>query len=190
MHVTKLDSARRQLVTAIRLFFNGGDLVSVYSLASNAWELIDALCTEAHVKSFSKQTRENLQAGHTLKFYVNEPCRNFFKHASQDPNPASSVELSVTNVQSLLFLAVEDYIRYRKGGPIEAQVFQAWFVAVFPKKIAENIDAQSKLEEVGRAFPGIATLEVGDQVEMGRQVLEAAYKDAEVMGDTRTEPSI
>jgi hypothetical protein len=38
MHVTKIDAARRQLVTAIRLFFDGGDPVSVYSLASNAWK--------------------------------------------------------------------------------------------------------------------------------------------------------
>ena len=81
MRVTKLDSARRQLVTAIRLFFNGGDLVSVYSLALNAWDVIDVLCTKAFVGSFSKQARVNLPAGHTLKYYINEPCRNFFKHA-------------------------------------------------------------------------------------------------------------
>ncbi|EOA06565.1 hypothetical protein HFRIS_002359 [Herbaspirillum frisingense GSF30] len=190
MRVTKLDSARRQLVTAIRLFFDGGDFVSVYSLASNAWEVIDALCEKANVESFSKEARESLQAGHTLKYYINEPCRNFFKHANQDPDPGSSVELSVSNVQALLFLAVEDYLRYRRGGPIEAQVFQAWFVAVFPEKIADNPDAQSKLKHVGRAFPGITTLASVDQIKMGREVLEAAYKDEEVVGDPRTEPSL
>ncbi|WP_322104044.1 hypothetical protein [Paraburkholderia sp. J41] len=39
MRVTKIDAARRQLITAIRLFFDGGDRVSVYPLASNAWEI-------------------------------------------------------------------------------------------------------------------------------------------------------
>lgn len=190
MRVTKLDSARRQLVTAIRLFFNDGDLVSVYSLASNAWEVIDVLCTKAFVESFSKQARGNLPAGHTLTYYINEPCRNFFKHAERDPNPDSSVELSVANVQALLFLAVEDYLRYRKGGPIEAQVFQAWFIAVFPEKVTDEPDALSKLEYARRAFPGIASLALADQIEMGRKVLEAAHKNANVVGDTRTEPSI
>lgn len=85
MIVTKIDAAKRQLITAIRLFFDGGDGVSVYSLASNVWEVIDVLCTNTGVKSFSKQMRENLPAGHTPKYYINEPWRNFFKHAKRRP---------------------------------------------------------------------------------------------------------
>ena len=187
MLVTKIDAARRQLITAIRLFFDGGDPVSVYSLASNAWEVIDVLCTSAGVESFSKQ---NLPAGHTLKYYINEPCRNFFKHAEQDPNPDSSVELREANVAAILFLAVEDYIRFRQGGPVEAQVFQLWFIAVFPEKVTEDDPvAQSKLESAKLAFPGIATLASSDTIEMGRQVLEAARKDAGLAADPKTEPS-
>src|SRR6266702_6455095 len=147
MLVTKIDAARRQLITAIRLFFDGGDPVSVYSLASNAWEVIDVLCTSAGVDSFSKQTRETLPSGHTLKYYINEPCRNFFKHDEQDPNPDSSVVLREPNVSAILFLAVEDYIRLRQAGPVEAQVFQLWFIAVFPEKVSEDDPvAQSKLD--------------------------------------------
>ena len=191
MLVTKIDAARRQLITAIRLFFDGGDSVSVYSLASNAWEVVDVLCTSAGVESFSKQARENLPAGQTLKYYINEPCRNFFKHAEQDPNPDSSVELREANVAAILFLAVEDYIRFRQGGPVEAQVFQLWFIAVFPEKVAEDNDvAQSKLESGKLAFPGIATLALSDQIEMGRQVLEAVRKDAGLAADPETEPSL
>ncbi|WP_233862952.1 hypothetical protein [Paraburkholderia adhaesiva] len=191
MRVTKLDAARRQLITAIRLFFDGGDGVSVYSLASNAWEVIDVLCTSAGVESFSKQARENLPAGQTLKYYVNEPCRNFFKHAAQDPNPDSSVELRESNVAAILFLAVEDYIRLRQGGPVEAQVFQVWFIAVFPEKVTEDDPvAQSKLEDAKLVFPGITTLAASDQIEMGRRVLETAREDAGLAADPKTEPSL
>jgi len=191
MLVTKVDAARRQLITAIRLFFDGGDPVSVYSLASNAWEIIDVLCTSTGVESFSKQGRENLPAGHTLKYYVNEPCRNFFKHAEQDPNPNSSVELREADVAAILFLAVEDYIRFRQGGPLEVQVFQAWFIAVFPEKVTEDDStAQSKLEDAKLVFPGIATLDPFDRIEMGRKVLESASKDAQLAADPKTEPSL
>ncbi|KVF43016.1 hypothetical protein [Burkholderia seminalis] len=191
MVVTKIDAARRQLITAIRLFFDGDDPVSVYSLASNAWEVIDVLCTSAGVESFSKQARENLPDGHTLKYYVNEPCRNFFKHAEQDPNPDSSVELREANVAAILFLAVEDYIRFRQGGPVEAQVFQLWFIAAFPEKVAEDDPvAQSKLESAKLAFPGIDKLCSSDKVEMGRQVLAAARKDDGLAADPKTEPSL
>ena len=190
MRVTKIDAARRQLITAIRLFFDGGDRVSVYSLASNAWEVVDVLCTSAGVESFSKQARENLPAGHTLKYYINEPCRNFFKHAEQDPNPDSSVELREANVAAILFLAVEDYIRLRQGGPIEAQVFQAWFIAAFPEKIADELVAQSKLESAKLAFPDIAALAASDRIGMGQQVLEAARRDSALAADPKTEPSL
>ena len=190
MLVTKIDAARRQLTTAIRLFFDGGDPVSVYSLASNAWEVIDVLCTSAGVESFSKQTRESLPAGHTLKYYINEPCRNFFKHAQQDPTPDSSVELSEANVAAILFLAVEDYIRFREGGPVEAQVFQLWYIAVSPEKVSkDDVVAQSKLESAKVAFPGIATLAWSSSA-MGRRVLEAARRDARLAADPKTEPSI
>jgi hypothetical protein len=191
MFVTKIDAAKRQLITAIRLFFEGGDPVSVYSLASNAWEVVDVFCTNAGVESFSKQARENLPTGHTLRYYINEPCRNFFKHAEQDPDPESSVELREANVAALLFLAVEDYIRFRRGGPVEAQVFQLWFIAVFPEKVTEGDPvAQPKLESAKLAFPGIATLASSDKIAMGRQVLEAARKDAWLAADPKTEPSV
>lgn len=190
MHITKIAAARRQLTTAIRLFFDGGDRVSVYSLASNAWEVIDVLCTSANVESFSKQARENLPDGHTLNHYINEPCRNFFKHAKQDPDPDSSVELLESNVAAILFLAVEDYMRLRQGGPVEAQVFQAWFIAVFPEKVADEPVAQSVLEDVNLAFPGIATLVASDQIETGRRVLEAALNDPGLTADPKTEPSL
>jgi hypothetical protein len=143
------------------------------------------------VESFPKQARENLPAGHTLKYYINEPCRNFFKHAERDPNPDSLVELREANVAAILFLAVEDYIRLRQGGPVEAQVFQPWFIAVFPEKVAEDDPvAQSKLESARLAFPGIATLASSDKNEMGRQVLEAARKNVGLASDPKTEPSL
>ncbi|WP_260429001.1 MULTISPECIES: hypothetical protein [unclassified Burkholderia] len=189
--MTKIDAARRQLITAIRLFFDGGDPVSMYSLASNAWEVIDVLCTSAGVESFSKQARENLPDGHKLKYYVNEPCRNFFKHAEQDPNPDNSVELREADVAAILFLAAEDYMRFRQGGPVEAQVFQLWFIAVFPEKVtADDPVAQSKLEYAKLAFPGIARLGSSEQIEMGRQMLVAALKDGDLAADPKTERSL
>ena len=57
--LTKLDVARRQLAVAIRLFFDDRDTVSVYTLATNAWEIVDALCKFLDVDSLSKQTRGN-----------------------------------------------------------------------------------------------------------------------------------
>jgi hypothetical protein len=165
--------------------------VSVYSLASNAWEIIDVLCMSAAVESFSKQAREHLPAGQTLKHYINEPCRNFFKHVKEDSNPDSAVELRETDVAAILFLAMEDYMRFRHGGPVEAQVFQLWFIVVFPEKVPDDdLVAQSTLESAKIVFPNIAALASSDKIKMGRQVLEAARKNVRLTADPKTESSL
>ena len=56
----KIDVARRQLITAIRLVFDGEDSVSVYSLAANAWEIIDVLCNKEKILSLSNQSRSQI----------------------------------------------------------------------------------------------------------------------------------
>jgi len=53
-----IEVAKRQLVTAIRLLFDGEDSVSILSLVANAWEIIDVLCNREDVLSFSNQSRE------------------------------------------------------------------------------------------------------------------------------------
>lgn len=84
-NLSKIDVARRQLITAIRLLFDGEDSVSIFSLAANAWEIIDVLCKNADVSSLSNHARENIPTGKNLKYdYINSPYRNFFKHADND----------------------------------------------------------------------------------------------------------
>jgi hypothetical protein len=106
--LTKVDAARRQLATAISLFFKGEDAVSVLSLAANAWEVIDALCTHGGVASMSAQARSYIAPGKDLKKdYINSPFRNFFKHADWDPDGVLQ-DFEDSAVDGILFLAVKD----------------------------------------------------------------------------------
>jgi hypothetical protein len=41
--ITKLEAARRQLVTAIRIYFADGDPISTHTLAAAAFEILDDL---------------------------------------------------------------------------------------------------------------------------------------------------
>ena len=84
--LAKQDVARSQLLAALNLFFDDGDPVSVYTLASNAWEIIDSLCVSNEIESISNETRGNISIDKDLKKdYINGPYRNFFKHADRDP---------------------------------------------------------------------------------------------------------
>jgi hypothetical protein len=189
MTLTKSDVARRQLVTAIRLFFSNGDPVSVYTLASNAWEVIDELCRLRGVDSASDQTRTHLDAPKDLKKnYINAPYRNFFKHANKDPD-GKVTDFDAVSSEGVLFLAAEDYTRLNKKSPIEMQVYSYWFCAKYPEKLSPSATEllTSKLQT---AFPGIADAERTAQLAMGSRAIAGAIKDPTVMNDPRTEQSL
>ncbi len=186
--LTKLEVARRQLATAIDLFFAGRDVLSVYSLATNAWEVVDVLCRNAGVKSFSVEARENVPAGKDLKLsYINSPYRNFLKHADTDcektlpPLPDSQVE-------GVLFLAVEDYLRLNGRSPVQFQVFQLWYLAKYPTKRAPGL-SDELMDGVAAAFPGLSSLSRGAQLAQGAHMLADAVNDLALAGHPSTEPA-
>jgi len=184
--LTKLDVARRQLCTAIDLLFAGRDAVSVYSLAANSWEVIDVLCRNAGIASFSNQARENVPTGKDLKFnYVNSPYRNFFKHADSD-SEKTLPPLPDSQVEGVLFLAVEDYIRLNGRSPVQFQVFQLWYLAKHPEKLAPGV-ANELMGGLTAAFPGLPALSRDAQLALGAQMLANAGGDQDLAGDPKTE---
>lgn len=184
--LTKTSVARRQLATAIDLFFAGRDAVSIYSLAANAWEVIDALCIKAGIESMSVQARGYVSAGRDLKRnYVNSPHRNFFKHADNDPDQTLE-PLSQSHVEGLLFLAVEDYIRLNRRSPVQFQVFQLWYLAKHPEKLDPAV-ATELIESVMQTFPGMSSLPQRDQIARGAEMLAQASHDLSLLADPRTE---
>jgi hypothetical protein len=184
--LTKRVVAQRQLVAAIRLFFDHADLVPVYSLAANAWEIVDTLATRAGIDSISDQTREHILPGKNLKSdYINSPYRNFFKHADRDPD-ASVPPLKDGNVESVVFLAVEDYLRLFGMSPVEFQVYQLWYLAKYEEKLSSGAKARV-LDDIRKAFPNIRNLARGEQLSMARSVLASVQADSDLRGDPRTE---
>lgn len=173
-------------MTAIRLLFNAEDSVSAYSLAANAWEVIDALCKREGIESLSSQTREHLPRGADLKLdYINSPYRNFFKHADRDPDEILP-RFKESTVDSIIFLAVEDYLRFLKKSPVEFQVFQLWYLATNVEKTSANALSEI-LDSIESTFPRIRESTRSDRLAMGRRALEQAWTDQELLQDQRTE---
>jgi len=99
--ITKLEAARRQLNTAIMLWFADGDPVSIHTLAYAAYEIIHAVSKQrlrtqkllfdaAHVKEEYRPEVNKLLKKHA----------NFFKHAKTD----AENQIEFPPVVSLLFL--------------------------------------------------------------------------------------
>jgi hypothetical protein len=187
--LTKLDAGRHQLVTAINLFFSNRDPISTYSLATNAWEVIDVLCNQSNVDSISNETRGRIIGQNKdLKYdYINSPYRNFFKHADKDPD-AILEGFDDTKCDPILFLASEDYIRLNQASPLEMQVFQLWYLALYTDKVSHE-DLDRIKASIAVIFPDIKNLDRAAQKEFGLQQLLAAKSDPELLSDPLVQAS-
>lgn len=173
-------------MTAIQLFFGGGDPISIFTLAANAWEVVDALCSGQGIDSISNESREHVPEGKDLKRdYINSPYRNFFKHADRDPE-ARLVGFDATKCDGVIFLAVEDYLRLMGKSPVEFQMFQLWYLACYVEKVSDDSLARI-LKRTDQLFPDIRRVPRDRQILMGEKALEWAQTDIDLVNDPKTE---
>jgi hypothetical protein len=101
--IGKLDAARRQLETALTLWFNDGDPVSIHTLACAAYEIIHAVSEKRNpyrrdllfdTLVVKDEYRQKFNA------LMKSPA-NFFKHADRDGEAAITFQ---TNLTQLFFM--------------------------------------------------------------------------------------
>ena len=89
LHLSKIDVALRQLDTAIRLYFQFGEPVSIHALASAAAEVLADLADHAGLKpQVSWKNFVEIYGKPDKREFLMEIYRkpqNFFKHADRDP---------------------------------------------------------------------------------------------------------
>jgi len=125
--VSKLDAARRQMETAIRLYFSEADPVSIHTLTSAAYELLSDI---NRAKGGSPMLKEQAptwvrpDAKDEAKRSLNK-AMNFFKHADRDTNGVLDFSLGPT--QLLLYDACRKY-RELTGETVPLlAVFDIWY---------------------------------------------------------------
>lgn len=143
--VTKLDAARRQLRTAIRLWFNGGDPVSIHALAFAAYEVIHV------VSKKRKPNRRDLlfdalivKDEHRREFNIMLKMHgNFFKHAKNDWN----AEIEFAPALSILFLmgAAAGIRLMGERQSVEESALVFWFFIHAPEWLTP--DFRKRLED-------------------------------------------
>lgn len=192
MRLTPLLVARAQLMTAIELFLEDRDPVSVQSLAGNARELLEAMCRLEGVEPMADLIlsdhpgRDKKWLYGTINLY-----RNCFKHlgktqAERDSDQATLDQFNDRVNEFLLYVCVEDYVRLRKAMPVPFQIFQVWFSA----KNADLIAEQGTADQMRNAFPRIAELTRAKQKALARHLTKEYLDNPDLHSDPRTEPLI
>lgn len=165
--VKKLEAAKRQLHTAIKLWFADADQVSVHTLACAAHQIV-------HDININKEGEELLLDSLLIreefrKEYVREmkKAMNFFKHADTDPNPIGAVEFSPPITELFILFAILGLQRFGEHFTETTSAFLLFYAIRNPhlvtKEFSASINSASiKIEDVAN-LPAISKLEFWEQ---------------------------
>jgi len=126
-NLSKLDVARRQLATAIRMFFSLGDPIAIHTLAAASQGLLRDLAKASGAEHGSiLHDNPHIPGPLREEWYrqLNQP-RNFFKHADRDPD--RSLEFKPEDNENLILDAVLLWYTNSHAAFHEASVYLGWF---------------------------------------------------------------
>jgi hypothetical protein len=191
MKLDKTEIARRQLGTALALFLEDSDPVSVHTLACAGCEIAEHLTRKAGEEPFSTHallTFPDLDRGKIRR--LQNQYWNAFKHAQtrddterEDSHLLEHFEDDVND--HTLFVGWYDYALAVRALPIEAQIFQAWYFALYPEKLNPEVDTT----KYQRVFPPmLPSKSRADQKGALRKVISSFPKEnPEVMKHPQTD---
>jgi hypothetical protein len=177
MKLTKIDVAEARIRAAVRLFFEGGHPVPVYTLANAAREIVATIGEQIDVETVQQELASSLGIGVKEMLRPLGMAANFFKHADRDA--AAILDFDERDAEVVLQLACHDFGRITGGMPIEAQIYEAWIAAIaFPRVSEAPLRGQELIRRVIAHFPGIrgAASRV-EQKKIGLGILERALTD-------------
>ena len=189
MKLDKTQVARRHLGTALALFLDDRDPVSVHTLACAGCEVAEHLTHKAGKEPFSTHalaTFPDLDIGKIKK--VQNQYWNAFKHATtKDGLDRADEELRAnfddeTN-NHVLFVGWHDYMLATGTLPPEAQVFLMWYFALYPEKLDPEVDCSPYT----RAFPNLKDKSPPERKRMLHERIASARNDRDLMCDSRTD---
>ena len=169
--ISKLDSAKRQLEIAIKLYFNFDDPVSIHTLTTAAYNVLrdinknrgngSVLIKEWLVKYLIKPEKQK-----EFRKMINE-AENFFKHADKDSEKAYTFNPRQTEI--LLWDAVRIY--HLLTGEISPllYLYRGWF-------IMHNLDIFNGISEEDKTNLQSSGYSASDRVKYFSAMLIVAHK--------------
>lgn len=170
--IDKLDAARRQLESAITLFFDDGDVVSQHTLISAAHGVVYDLAQQRGIGGSIKDSPlvapEN-RAGFIRAIHLPQ---NFFKHAKADAGTKLAFRYQISPFY--LFDALRLYILLSGAATEPMRVFFVWFQLCYPdlfcypaaeedlRRIRDDTTDPEAFKTLGKVL--LQRLSLGDEV--------------------------
>lgn len=190
MSQLKIEGARRQLGTALALYLKNKDPVAVHCLSNGGCELIEFYAKKAGGDPFVShmmKTFPDLDIAEVRR--LQRQYWNAFKHAthprSEQERDDDDLLRKFSDVQNdhALFIGWYDYALAANMLPIEAQVHQLWYIALYPEKLAPH----HSIEPYEKMFPNLKTKPRDAQKRILNDVIATARANPEFMHDDLTD---
>lgn len=144
MNISKLDAARRQLETAVNLYFHECDPVSIHTLTCAAYEILRRINTggKPMVKDWM---RDYIRPKYVREFgdKLNE-AQNFFKHSGKDTDQTLTFNAGQTDI--LLLDACWTYRRVAQERLPLLAIFEMWAALTWAKSFV-TYDGMEQLDQ-------------------------------------------
>ena len=128
--VDKVDAARRQLESAITMFFDDWDVVSQHTLISAAHGILYDLANQRRIGGSIKDSplvRPEDRASFIRAIHLPQ---NFFKHATKDSGQKLAFRYQVSHF--FLFDSIRLFALLHRGATERMKVFLVWFQLRYP----------------------------------------------------------
>lgn len=150
MSITKLEAARRQLDSAIRLYISNDDLVAVHTLSRAAFRILYDIYPRKRSDGFEKSMNDLIERLGWKEF---NRLTNFFKHADSDADAAISDHSRIDTEMGIGFACIL-YSRIVEKMSAEMKAFDMWMHAMHPDELPLAVDPDPEIEADYRAAVG------------------------------------
>ena len=173
IRVNKIEAARRQIDTGIRMLFSKEDPVAIETLAMAALRIVRDLAAKKDDSYMHKVTKTIIKPGMEKKFWrqMQAPA-NFLKHADKDPDGILD-NLDEEANEGTLFLACLFYQDLGNQYTQEMITLVAWYMALHPEFLRDDANTRFRqpFEEASLDVRGKSRAE---QLSIGNQLLQLA----------------
>lgn len=173
--VTKLEAAKRQLDTAIKLYFDNEDSLSVHTLAYASFKILFDLYPSFHSDGYAAKIDELIQQPKLGWSRFNRTA-NFLKHADRDPMDELKHH-DADHVEGTIGLAACLYRRIAGDFTPRMRGFDCWTEALHPEAFDIPPDPDSYIAaQEDEAVRKIRALPLSERLAMGKLMSETLTK--------------
>jgi len=139
LELTKIEVARRQLETAVQLYFDDGDEISMHTLAAAGSEVLRGLCDarDGSVRTMRDWALDHVEPEHRKQFASElAASQNFFKHADRDPDGV--LVFGSNEVQARLLDACAVYRKIAAQGSAVLQAYEIYAAITWARHMVKD----------------------------------------------------